>query len=333
MLQRVLHFIKYNNALPIGFAILFLGASGVFAASPEAREAVYAREQSVVSVDNSYIVNINLSTYTPRTEIESVTEDDASYYISYNFRTIDLVDGTWQDVIKERNLAVAKDALGNKDLGAYVTRELREVIDSELVRLKETQKIERSIGKSQKTVATAYNGLIGRFVDTSVEVLPEYEPASVVSETDTAQVAAAAASQEGATESSPTPVTSSTVSGDSSDTEPPVIQILGNNPAEIVIKARYVDLGAVVTDNRDANLGITVEGEQIDTSAPGEHVVTYSATDQAGNTTTATRIVRVYDPNPEPEPVQATTTTSQSSDGEGETSATTTPANEGGDSE
>lgn len=88
------------------------------------------------------------------------------------------------------------------------------------------------------------------------------------------------------------------------DTESPVLTIQGNNPARILVGSNYSDMGAVVEDNINDNLGyqVSVDGvevstgqvAQIDTSAPGEHTVTYTATDQSGNTGTATRTVIVY---------------------------------------
>jgi hypothetical protein len=69
----------------------------------------------------------------------------------------------------------------------------------------------------------------------------------------------------------------------------------------------YSDLGATVTDNVDQNLGIKASvdgGPQIDisaitvdTSATSSHTIIYSATDNAGNTGIATRLVDVIDPN------------------------------------
>ncbi|MEK7640972.1 MAG: DUF5011 domain-containing protein [Patescibacteria group bacterium] len=82
----------------------------------------------------------------------------------------------------------------------------------------------------------------------------------------------------------------------------PVISINGNNPARIEVGATYLDLGAIVTDDKDNNLGVQVSGAEIDTSQIGTSTVTYTATDNDGNTTTATREVVVYDSSP-PEPV------------------------------
>ena len=77
------------------------------------------------------------------------------------------------------------------------------------------------------------------------------------------------------------------------DSVPPVIMIIGNNPALIEQDTSYIDLGATVDDNVDHNLGIHVTGDQIDTSISGSYTVTYIATDQAGNVATSTREVIV----------------------------------------
>ena len=88
------------------------------------------------------------------------------------------------------------------------------------------------------------------------------------------------------------------------DTEPPVITILGNNPATIEVGASYADMGVTVTDNVDSNLGYTASldggpelsqgaGLTIDTSATSTHSIIYKAVDQAGNTATASRTVEV----------------------------------------
>jgi hypothetical protein len=90
---------------------------------------------------------------------------------------------------------------------------------------------------------------------------------------------------------------------------PPVIEILGNNPASIEVGQTYADLGATVTDDIDTNLalitmvdGVEVPAVSIDTSVPGEHIVTYRVTDSGNNITEVTRTVSVVDPAPEPPP-------------------------------
>ena len=92
-----------------------------------------------------------------------------------------------------------------------------------------------------------------------------------------------------------------------SDTESPIIQLNGVNPAIIDKGSVYSDLGASVTDNINQNLGYKIKLDDgleiypndlvLDTSVAGEHTITYIAVDQAGNIGTAVRTVSVVDPN------------------------------------
>ncbi|MBI1999387.1 MAG: DUF5011 domain-containing protein [Parcubacteria group bacterium] len=84
------------------------------------------------------------------------------------------------------------------------------------------------------------------------------------------------------------------------DTTPPVIIVVGANPAEIALGMAYSDNGATVTDNVDSNLGyqtyldgVFTSAVALDTSVAATHTVSYVATDNAGNTATSTRTVIV----------------------------------------
>lgn len=87
------------------------------------------------------------------------------------------------------------------------------------------------------------------------------------------------------------------------DTIPPVIEVLGNNPAYIEVGAEYADLGAIIPEVRDSNLSIRtfVNGEEmkpvvLDTSTDAVYTITYQATDIAGNVGEAERTVVVGEP-------------------------------------
>jgi len=74
------------------------------------------------------------------------------------------------------------------------------------------------------------------------------------------------------------------------DTTAPVINLTGDNPYIITEGTTYTDPGAT------ADTGETVTNNSdsvVNTSVPEDYTVTYTATDAAGNTGTATRIVRV----------------------------------------
>jgi hypothetical protein len=95
----------------------------------------------------------------------------------------------------------------------------------------------------------------------------------------------------------------------------------------------------------NTNLGVNVTGNQIDTTIPGTYTVTYTATDQAGNTATSTRSVIVTGTQnnaeqtlvPEPSSVQGeaqtnadggtASTTTTTTDSTSSSQATTTSSN------
>lgn len=303
-MKNIAHFLTYNNAVPIFFGILFLGTTATFAASPEAREAVFAEHVAVQSVDNSYIVALDVDTFPFAVHITDITEDADTIYVTYTLDTVDVVSAVWQGVTVPRVLAVSKALLGNGDLAAYVENELTQVVAHEKNRLKETQKFERAIGTSPKVVATVYAGLVGRFFEPKEERIPQYTsqpnpndplfnpfPKPLVTWDEHNQPE--------------TPVATTPLEAPSYDyeTEAPVVSIIGSNPAEVNVGATYSDLGAAVSDNRDRNLGfqvslnngpfIYIEELQVDTTVPGTHEITFKAVDGEGNVGFATRTVIV----------------------------------------
>ncbi len=171
-----LKFIKYNNLFPIILMAVFLGSGLTLAASPVIREGLISSQETVHSADNSYIIAINLDNYDFHLKINNVTEDALNYYVDYTYRPITLNDYVWQEVTRQKNLVVAKIALGDRDLGGLVSEQLGQMIDSELNYLREVQKIEIAKGQTQKVVSTKYAGLIGGLLSSSDKVFADYVP-------------------------------------------------------------------------------------------------------------------------------------------------------------
>lgn len=176
MREKLVHFIKYNNAFTVAFVICFFGFGISFAASPELRDSVYSSEETVVSVDNSLIVSADLDNFNFNLRINSVTEDEKNYYAVYSYQTLAIEDGFWQSKEIEKTLTVSREALDGKDLGLYVAEELGENINYELSYLKRVQKLEKEKGESQKVVTTEYSGLIGKLLDPKEKVIEGYRP-------------------------------------------------------------------------------------------------------------------------------------------------------------
>ena len=86
---------------------------------------------------------------------------------------------------------------------------------------------------------------------------------------------------------------------------PPVITLIGANPAEVNVGAVYTDAGATAVDNTGANISslITVSDLPINTSVAGTFTVTYNVTDSFGlSAIPVTRTVNVVLPPPPPPP-------------------------------
>ncbi len=80
------------------------------------------------------------------------------------------------------------------------------------------------------------------------------------------------------------------------DTEAPVITLIGSNPMNLTVGDPFTDPGATVTDNVDATATITGVGS-VDMGVAGTYTLTYNATDTAGNVaTTTTRSIVVAAP-------------------------------------
>ena len=68
------------------------------------------------------------------------------------------------------------------------------------------------------------------------------------------------------------------------DTTPPVINMLGSTPIDVVVGSVYVDAGATATDNVDGDLtSAIVTVNSVNTAIIGNYAVTYNVVDAAGN--------------------------------------------------
>jgi beta-glucanase (GH16 family) len=79
----------------------------------------------------------------------------------------------------------------------------------------------------------------------------------------------------------------------SSDTTPPVFTLRGINPAAVTWGSIYTDEGATAFDAGDnASVAVTTSNG-VNTTIPGNYLVTYTATDSKANTATTSRAVTV----------------------------------------
>lgn len=76
------------------------------------------------------------------------------------------------------------------------------------------------------------------------------------------------------------------------DTLAPILNLNGDSAVHVPVGTSYADAGAAAMDNVDGEASVIVTGE-VDYNTPGEYVLTYTATDKAGNTSSTTRTVIV----------------------------------------
>lgn len=172
--EKIAHFLKYNNTVPIVLGILFLSTSATMAASPAVRDSVYAQNSATVSVDNSYLLAMNFEEYPFAVQITTITEDDEYFYATYLLETIAVEDGVWQEVTQERVLRVSKALLRGGDLEAYINSELSQVRSYEQFILIKSQEDAKKAGMTQKVVTTEFSGVVGKFFEPTKEISPQY---------------------------------------------------------------------------------------------------------------------------------------------------------------
>lgn len=76
------------------------------------------------------------------------------------------------------------------------------------------------------------------------------------------------------------------------DTTAPVIVLNGDSNVTLELQDDYIELDAVAEDDEDGTLSVEKSG-MVDTDLVGTYVITYTATDAAGNIATEERVVNV----------------------------------------
>jgi len=185
--QKIITFVQYSNAFTVGLVLVLFGAGVIFAASPEARDAVSeAIGQEVVveqtGVDNAALLAADLAAFDPQMKVENVSEDEENYYVDYSFQTLGIQDNVWQPISRQLSMTIDKLSLQGGDLGLYVQKQLNEIAQNQLSYLKQAQQAEQEKGKTEIAKTTEYTGLIGLVLDVKNAILPGYEP--VVSPND-----------------------------------------------------------------------------------------------------------------------------------------------------
>ena len=309
------NFVQYNNAVPITLFIIFGVTGAAFAASPQVRDAtaaaVLSQQQQVLAGDNTYLLGLDVPAFDFELQVTNVTEDDTAYYVDYQYNMVDPLDYVWRLYVASTSITVAKTEVQGKDLGLFISKQLGEVVAAKRAYLLAAQVSERKAGESQKIVSTTYSGLIGRFLDPEQETFEGYTPVinPVLPEEPNKGPSGCTADCDGTPKNGGPAVVgevlgASTVknSADGSRASTALIslQIMGRNPSLVPVGAMYVDLGAVLVDEKNSGVSYDtyLDGKQtyspeIDTSKEATYAVEYRATDKNGTQISVTRTIKV----------------------------------------
>jgi len=173
MFNKIIHFIKYNNAtILIIAAVLIVGTSAF--ASETGRAAIGGKQIRVEGVDNTLLLAADLDTMDMDFKIEKIEEDDKYYYITYTYLDLVKINNAWQYQLQEKTRKVSRKL--KQDLGVYLAEELGEEYQARIKELKKEQKKAREQGEEKRLEVVEYSGLIGKVLDTAGKVFSNYEP-------------------------------------------------------------------------------------------------------------------------------------------------------------
>lgn len=171
MLKKIIYFLKYNNATVIILAVILILGGGALAAGPD---AIGSQTTSVQNIDNTLLLAANLDNFAMDFKIESISQDDAYYYVTYSYLDLDVIDSAWQYELREKQQKISKKQ--KEDLGVYLEKFLAKQQEARVRELTKEKKLAQSAGPETRVEVTEYTGLIGQTLDLAAKVFPGYEP-------------------------------------------------------------------------------------------------------------------------------------------------------------
>lgn len=177
MLRKTLHFIKYNNAMVLILALVFVFGTGVFAQSETGQEFIGEKATKVEGIDNTLLLEADLDKLDMDFKIEKIEEDEEYYFVTYTYLDLIELEGAWQYQLQEKVRKVSKKL--DKDLGEYLAAELAEQYLARIKDLKASQAGAEEAGMKVRAEVEAYSGLIGQTLEVAGKIFTGYEPVKV----------------------------------------------------------------------------------------------------------------------------------------------------------
>ncbi len=174
MFGRFIHFIKYNNLSVFIILAFFVVGSGVFAQTEVGQEMIGEKQTRIEGVDNTLLLDVDLSVFDMDFKVETLEEDDKYYYVTYTYLDLVKKDNAWLYQLNEKKRKISKRI--KKDLGMYLAEELREHFEDRLRELSDEKEKALAQGEETREEVTEYSGLVGKILAATGEVFIGYEP-------------------------------------------------------------------------------------------------------------------------------------------------------------
>jgi len=178
MFQRILHFIKYNNAVVLIILAIFLLSTGVFAQTETGQAIIGQKQTRINGTDNKLLLAVDLGAFNMDFKIEKIEQDDNYYYVTYTFVDLTEEDNAWQYLMKEKVRKVSRKF--KKDIGLYLAEELQEEYQARLKELTKEQAKAKTKGEQKRIAVTEFSGLIGKSLNLTGKVFTNYQPVKKV---------------------------------------------------------------------------------------------------------------------------------------------------------
>lgn len=170
-MQKIFHFIKYNNAAVIILAVALILGGGALAAGPE---NIGQKQTRVEGVDNTALLAADLENFNMDFKIESIEQDEKYYYAAYSYLDLVVSDGAWQYQLNSKIQKISKK--NKRDIGEYMAKFLAKHHEARTRELKFAKKQAESQGEQKRVEVTEYSGLVGKTLDLAAAIFPGYEP-------------------------------------------------------------------------------------------------------------------------------------------------------------
>lgn len=171
-MNKIFHFIKYNNATVIILAVILILGGGALAAGPE---AIGEKQTSVQGLDNTALLAADFDAFNMDFKIENIEQDEKYYYAVYSYLDLVVLDNAWQYQLNSKTQKISKKI--KPDIGEYLVKFLTKHYEARIRELKQEKNQAESAGGQKRIEVTEYSGLIGRTLDLTAKVFPGYESA------------------------------------------------------------------------------------------------------------------------------------------------------------